>query len=477
MSSEGLVHVLLVSFPGQGHVNPLLRLGNLLAAKGLLVTFSTPQNVGKVLRKANKMIDKLTPIGEYGGMIRFEFFEDGLDEDDLRRNDLNFYMPQLQEFGSKAVVSIIKKHEQQGRPISCIINNLFIPWVSDLAETLNIPSAVLWVQSCACFSAYYHFHHKLLPFPTDTDLKINVQLPCMPLLKYDEIPSFLHPSDPFLVLGKLILGQFKNLSKPFCVLMETFQELEDELLTYMSNYCNIKPIGPLFINPITDPTSTVRADFIKADDCVDWLDSKEANSSVVYISFGSVIYLKQEQLDEIANGLLNSGVCFLWVLRPAHDSSVEPAVLPDGFLEKAGDKGKVVQWCSQEKVLSHRAVACFVTHCGWNSSLEALSCGVPVVAFPAWGDQVTNAKYLVDVLNVGVRLSRGDAEKRIIGREEVEKRIREVTSGPKAVEMKENALKWKKAAKEAVAEGGSSDRNLQDFVDEIKRKRIMHITQ
>ncbi|KAK3017071.1 hypothetical protein RJ639_007002 [Escallonia herrerae] len=464
---EALSHVFLVSFPGQGHVNPLLRLGKLLASKGLLVTFSTPETVGKQMRKASNITDEPTPVGD--GMIRFEFFEDGWGEDDSRRGDLDAYVPQLERVGKEVLPRMLKVHEDAGQPVSCLINNPFIPWVSDVADELGIPSATLWVQSCACFSAYYHYYHGIVPFPSEAEPEIDVSLPGSPLLKYDEIPSFLHPATPYAVLRRAILGQYKNLSKPFCILMDTFQELEEEVIDHMSKLCPIRPIGPLFKNPTLAKASAVRGDFLIADDCIEWLDSK-ALSSVVYVSFGSIVYLKQEQIDEIANGIFNSGVSFLWVLKQPHkDFGLAPLLLPDGFLEKAGDRGKVVQWSPQEQVLAHPAVACFVTHCGWNSSMEALSSGVPVLAFPQWGDQVTDAKYLVDVFNIGIRMCRGEAENKITSGEEVEKCLREATSGPKAAEIKENALKWKKAAEEAVAEGGSSDRNLQAFVDEVRR--------
>ena len=106
--------------------------------------------------------------------------------------------------------------------------------------------------------------------------------------------------------------------------------------------------------------------------------------------------------------------------------------------------------------------------------MEALTSGMPVVAFPQWGDQVTDAKFLCDVFGVGLRLCRGEHEDRVIPREEVEKCLREATSGPKAAELKKNALKWKAAAERAIVEGGSSDQNLQAFVDEIrKRSKIM----
>lgn len=225
---------------------------------------------------------------------------------------------------------MVKKNEDEGRPVSCFINNPFIPWVSDVAYDLKIPSAVLWIQSCASFSVYYHYHHSIVPFPNETNPKIDVQLPFMPLLKYDEIPSFLHPTTPYLVFKRAILGQYKNLNKPFCVLMETFYELEHELIDHVSKICPIKPVGPLFKYPLI-PSSTITGDLIKADDCDEWLDSKDT-SSVVYISFGSIVHLKQEQVDEIAYGLLNSRINFLWVMKqPPKEWGLEQLFLPKGI--------------------------------------------------------------------------------------------------------------------------------------------------
>lgn len=469
VSDEAVVHVLLVSFPGQGHVNPLLRLGKRLASKGLLVTFSAPESCGAEMKKANpKISNEPTPYGR--GMMRFDFFEDEWDHSKPNGNDLEMYLQHLELIGKKILPTMIKKYKEQGRPVSCLINNPFIPWVCDVAESLGIPSAMLWVQSAASFSAYYHYCHSLVPFPSESQPEIDVQLPCMPLLKYDEIPSFLHPSSPYTFLKTAILGQFKNISKLTFILMETFQELEHDVVNYLSKNFPIKTVGPLFKYPkeLAPTSNDVTGDFMKVENCIDWLDTKSP-SSVVYISFGSVVVLEKEQFEEIAYGLLNSGVNFLWVNRPPTKvQKFDPLVLPDEFLEKAGDRVKIVQWCPQEQVLSHPSVACFVTHCGWNSTMEALSSGMPVLAFPQWGDQVTDAKYLVDVFKIGLRLCRGEAGDRIVPREEVEKCVREATNGPKAGEIKENALKWKKKAEEAVAEGGSSDRNLQAFVDYVR---------
>ncbi|KFK39632.1 hypothetical protein AALP_AA3G268800 [Arabis alpina] len=461
-------HVMLVSFPGHGHCNPLLRLGKLLASKGLLITFVTTEAWGKKMRATNRIQDRvLKPIGK--GYLRYDFFDDGISEDDEAiRNDFNILRPHLELVGKREIKNLVKRYEEVTKqPVTCLINNPFVSWVCDVAEDLQIPCAVLWVQSCACLASYYYYHNKLVDFPTKTEPEIQVQIPCMPVLKHDEIPTFIHPSTPYPALGEVIIDQIKRLHKPFAVLMDTFDSLEQEIIDHMSNLCRpnvIRPLGPLY-----KMAKTVTGDISEpTDQCMEWLDS-QPDSSVVYISFGTVAYLKQEQIDEIAYGVLNADVSFLWVIR-LQDLGVNKArhVLP----EEVKKKGKIVEWCPQEKVLAHPSVVCFVTHCGWNSTMEAVSSGVPTVCLPQWGDQVTDAVYLIDVLKMGVRLGRGEAEDRVVPREEVAERLREVTRGEKAKELKKNALKWKEEAEAAVARGGSSDRNIEDFVEKLGVKPV-----
>ncbi|KAL2336541.1 hypothetical protein Fmac_010987 [Flemingia macrophylla] len=144
-------------------------------------------------------------------------------------------------------------------------------------------------------------------------------------------------------------------------------------------------VGPLFMATDNSVCVLLRGDFLKTDHSImDWLHSK-LPSSVVYISFSRVVHLKQEEVNEIAHDLLDSGLSFLSVMNPPHKRTKKKKndhVLPYGFADKSGNKGKVVQWCLQEQVLGHPSMACFMTHCGWNLSMEALSFGVPFVAFP-----------------------------------------------------------------------------------------------
>ena len=202
---------------------------------------------------------------------------------------------------------------------------------------------MIWVQSCVCFASYYHYQNLVSPIPTKEQPNIDIQLPSMPLLKSDEIPTFLHPDSPYPFFAKALLVPFTKFSKTFCVLMETFDALEDDLIKYMSEICPIRAVGPLFSNPILETSSNISGDLIKADECMGWLDSKDP-SSVVYISFGSLASLNHEQVTEMAYGVLNSGVSFLWVMREEKTfNGVIPGKLPEGFLDAVSGKGRVVQ--------------------------------------------------------------------------------------------------------------------------------------
>lgn len=193
--------------------------------------------------------------------------------------------------------------------------------------------------------------------------------------------------------------------------------------------------------------------------CTEWLDSRETGS-VVYVSFGSIASLGKKQMEEVAWGLMTSNCYFLWVVRP-----LEVDKLPDDFTSLASEKGLIVGWCKQPEVLAHRAIACFLTHCGWNSTLEALSCGVPLIAMPQWVDQQMNSKFIEDVWGVGVRVKRG--EDGIVGREEIAMCIKEVTEEDRGMELKRNACMWKDLVNEAVEKGGTSANNIEDFVSKL----------
>jgi pathogen-inducible salicylic acid glucosyltransferase len=241
-----------------------------------------------------------------------------------------------------------------------------------------------------------------------------------------------------------------------------------QAVNWLASQRSIKPIGPtipsVYLDRQLEDDREYGLSLFKPnlDGCKEWLDSKETGS-VVYVSYGSMAALGEEQMAEIAWGLKRSGCYFLWVVRES-----EKKKLPSNFAEESSEKGLIVTWSQQLEVLAHKSVGCFMTHCGWNSALEALSLGVPMVAMPQWTDQPTNAKYIADVWHVGVRVKAN--EKGIVTKEEVEGCIREVMEGERGSEMRRNSEKWMKLAKTAVDEGGSSDKNITEFAAELARK-------
>ena len=207
--------------------------------------------------------------------------------------------------------------------------------------------------------------------------------------------------------------------------------------------------------------------FYKEEDeaCIRWLNDKPSGS-VVYVSFGSLVALESDQMEEIAWGLNDSsGSHFLWVVKES-----EKPKLPKDFLDISHGKGLVVAWCNQLQVLNHESVGCFVTHCGWNSTVEAVSLGVPMVAVPQWTDQPTDAKYIKDVWKIGVKAEAD--EKGLVRRETLKKCIEDVMNSERGKEMKMNAMTFKSLASKACDEGGSSDKNIDDFVASLAATSI-----
>ena len=200
----------------------------------------------------------------------------------------------------------------------------------------------------------------------------------------------------------------------------------------------------------------------KSEACIKWLDDKP-KGSVVYVSFGSMAGLSQEQTEELAWGLKDGGSYFILVIRDS-----EQGKLPKEFLDTS-EKGLIVTWCPQLEVLTHEALGCFLTHCGWNSTLEALCLGVPVIAMPLWTDQITNAKLIKDVWKIGVKAVAD--EKDIVRRETISHCIKEILETETGNEIKKNSIKWKNLAKSSIDEGGNSDKNTAEFVDELAHRR------
>ena len=176
--------------------------------------------------------------------------------------------------------------------------------------------------------------------------------------------------------------------------------------------------------------------------------------------FGSVAVMSSEKVVEFSLGLAKSGQDFLWIIRPDMVKG-ESAILPSEFLEVTKERGSIVSWCPQEEVLSHPSVGGFLTHCGWNSIVESLSAGVPMICLPFFADQPTNCRYTCTVWEVGLEID-GDFK-----RDDVEKVATELMEGEKGKKMKNKAMEWKEKAEKATGARGSSSLNLGLLVNKL----------
>ncbi|KAJ1376140.1 UDP-glucuronosyl/UDP-glucosyltransferase [Sesbania bispinosa] len=185
-----------------------------------------------------------------------------------------------------------------------------------------------------------------------------------------------------------------------------------------------------------------------------WLD-KQPKRSVLYVAFGSVTQFDQTQFKELALGLDLTDRPFLWVVRKDHNCP-NKMEFPNEFV---GSKGKIIGWAPQQKVLSHPAIASFVSHCGWNSTMEGLSNGVPFLCWPYFADQFYDKSYICDDLKCGLGLDSNDNG--LVSRYEIKKKVDQLLGDEN---IKSRSLELKEKVMRDIAEGGRSSKNLNKFV-------------
>lgn len=256
------------------------------------------------------------------------------------------------------------------------------------------------------------------------------------------------------------LEAFSWVRKAQCVLFTSFYELEacviDALRAEFS--CPVYPVGPSipYMTLEEKPKKPILLDGSEKD-YFNWLDSQPKNS-VLYVSLGSFLSVSSSQLDEIAMGLHASETRFLWVAR-GDSSRVQ---------EMSGVMGLVLPWCDQLKVLCHPSVGGFLTHCGWNSTLESVFAGVPMLTFPLAWDQPPDSRLIVDAWKVGLSLKEKVGKDNVVGREQIAKTIKRLMEDTvESREIRRRAAELRAASHRAIEEGGSSCTNFNSFVRDL----------
>ncbi|KAJ1405001.1 UDP-glycosyltransferase family, conserved site [Sesbania bispinosa] len=256
------------------------------------------------------------------------------------------------------------------------------------------------------------------------------------------------------------------------VIVNSFDLLEPHAIEAITNGACVPhdPTPPIFcIGPLVTRTK----DHMKSsgDHCLAWLDA-QPSGSVVFLCFGSRGVFPEAQLREIAFGLERSNQRFLWVVKSPQGLDKEPnleELLPQGFLERTKERGLVMKsWAPQNAVLGHGSVGGFVTHCGWNSVLEAVSYGVPMVAWPLYAEQHMNSVVMVEEMKLAIpirEVSNGEG-KGLVGSEEVERRVKQLMEMED--DVRERSLEMKEMAKAAWSLGGSSSTKFSKLLTSWK---------
>lgn len=298
----------------------------------------------------------------------------------------------------------------------------------------------------------------VLYFPSFSDSEMDAVILEFPPLKVKDIPTIEthNPED----LYEVIHNMMEETKKASGLILNTFKELEEPELSKLIDEQFLMPIFP--IGPFHKYFSAASSSLLTQDtSSISWLD-KRAPKSVLYVSFGSIAAMDEKSLVEVAWGLANSEQPFLWVVRPGLVHGSEwLEMLPNGFLNLVSERSYIVKWAPQQEVLSHPSVGGFWTHSGWNSTVESICEGVPMICSPFFGDQMVNSRYVNDVWKIGMKLEKG------LERGEIEDTIRRLMSNREGEGIRGRVLCLKEKVDICLDEGGSSYKALDALIEFI----------
>ncbi|KAG6523269.1 UDP-glycosyltransferase 88F3-like [Zingiber officinale] len=462
--------VVLYPSPGMGHLVSMVELGRLFLQRGLAVTIVTvdpPYNTGSTasfIARASAANPGIAfhrlpavelppnPSSHHHEAVAFDL---------LRRSNSN-------------LLSFLRSLSPAP---SALVLDFFCLFALDVAVPLHLPCFLFFTSGSSVLAMFLHLPSldaACAPRSFRDLAGTPLSIPGVPPLPADHMCLPMLDRDDDAYRGFVYLAD--RLPDVKGIFVNTFRELEPRALEAVeAGLCvtdgrstpPVYPIGPLITERKTDG----------GGECLAWLDALP-NASVVFLCFGSIGLFEAEQLREIATGLDRSGHRFLWVVRspPSHDPSKrfeappEPdlgALLPEGFLERTRARGLVVKgWAPQSEVLRHAAVGGFVTHCGWNSVLEAVVAGVPMLAWPLYAEQWMNKVFLVEEMQAAAAV---EGYAGLVTAEEIETKVRWLMESEGGRRLRDRAADMKERAAVAVGEGGSSRAALQELVAQLKR--------
>ncbi|XP_062117400.1 UDP-glycosyltransferase 73C3-like [Humulus lupulus] len=484
------LHFVMIPLMSPGHLIPMMDMARLLAQHGTMVTIvTTPLNAIKFnsmvdrARKSNLQIQILT--------LSFPTLEAGLPEGCENMSQLstrnlikNFY--EATNMLQQPFENLLRSLDP---PASCIVSGKNLGWTVETSRMFKIPRIFFDGMGCFSFSCTHRLENStVLEAVSSSDPFLIPGLPHRVELTKAKLPENLHPGSADLTDARNKMRAAEVVSDG--IVVNTFQELEGDY--YVNEYKRVKGgniwcIGPVSGYNKSELNKVERGEMASIDvnQLLKWLDSWEP-SSVIYACLGSICGLKPRQLKELGLGLEASNRPFIWVIRGGEKSEdLEKWILEDGFEERTKGRGLVIHgWAPQLLILSHPAIGGFLTHCGWNSTLEGVGAGVPLLTCPLFAEQFFNEKLVVEVLGSGVSVGveaavtwgLEDKSGLVMKRENVKKAIDKVMDkGKEGEERRKKARELGEMAKRAIEEGGSSYLNMEILIQYVKKQQLLRL--
>ncbi|KAL4565844.1 hypothetical protein LXL04_029950 [Taraxacum kok-saghyz] len=467
-------HALIIPAPAQGHINPFLKLAKILHSKGFQITFvNTEFNHRRLLKSQGS--DALNGLPSFS----FETIPDGLPPP--QNTDATQDVPSLCKSVDETCLNpfrrLLTKLNDSSSPVTCIVADVLMGFTLDAAMEFDILEIVVWtsgVGSFICLHEYPNLLQKgLMPTPPkESSVLIDGYLdtviesvPTMSGIRVKDMVSFLrntNPGDEFMI--HFLCLQVERAKRASAIVFNTFYELDGHHIDMLASiFPPCYEIGPLNLleKRIVDESvaiASLQSNLWKEEhECLEWLETKPP-SSVIYVNFGSITVMTHEHLVEFCWGLANCNYSFLWIVRPDLVAG-NSAVLPSEFLAEINGRGMLVSWCPQEQVLNHPSIGGFLTHSGWNSTIESISGGVPMICWPFFGDQQTNCWSCCNEYEVAMEIDND------VKRDEVAKLVIELMNGERGDKLRKNAIHFKNEAEKAcVSPFGSSINDLEKVI-------------
>ncbi|XP_062003833.1 UDP-glycosyltransferase 73D1-like [Rosa rugosa] len=477
-------HFVLVPLMAQGHMIPMIDMARLFAERGVMVSLvTTPYNASRFESCISRARDQSgLPISIV--KIPFPCQEVGLPMgseslDTLpSRNLLRKFFKAL----SMLQEPLEKYLEDQKLQPWCIISDKALSWTSKTAQKFNIPRIVF--HGMCCFSLLSSHNIKLYnahnSVTSDSTPFVVPGLPQRIEITKAQLPgAFVTQPD---------LDDFRDKNqeaeaKSFGVVVNSFNALEHGCAEELEKVFDKKVwcIGPVSLCYKSNSEKFSRGNKSSIDEsqCLQWLESMQPRS-VIYVCLGSLCRLVPSQLIELGLGLEASGKPFIWVIKTCGKyEELEKWLMEERFEERIKGRGLLIKgWAPQVLILSSPAIGGFLTHCGWNSSIEGACSGVPMITWPLFAEQFLNEKLIIEVLKIGVRVGVeipvrwGDEEKVgvLVKKDGVKKAIQTLMDGGEEGEKRrKRATEIREKGGRAMEQRGSSHSSMSSLIQDVRQ--------